>query len=124
MSDPVERSDALDREILAIPADQVFTKRVMVTCLLVLGVVLAVGFVAMYLSLRRITADTNEVVRDEVVVLQDRNTELEDQHAVDEDLLRQSTDAIVLLIGTLQANGITPPEIVIRPTTTTTEPGG
>lgn len=60
-----------------------------------------------------VTTSTNEAVREENARLQAENAELED-------LLNQSTDAILLLIHTLQDNGITPPEIVIRPTTTTT----
>lgn len=41
--------------------------------------------------------------------------ELEAEAEVNESLVEQSTDAIVLLIGVLEENGINPPEIVIRP---------
>lgn len=119
MSDLDRRSSDLDERLEVVAKGSVLKTRTAFVFFLLLAALLAAGFVAMYLSLRRITADTNEVVRDEVVVLERRNTELEDKVAVDEDLLEQATDAIVLLIETLQANGITPPEIVIRPTTTT-----
>jgi len=115
VTDPVSRSDQLDREILAIPADRVFTKRAVAAGFAVVTVLL----LAILAGVVAITYDTNRAVDRQVAPLQERNAELEDTAAVQEDLLAQSTDAIVLLLGVLQQNGIDAPEIVIRPTATT-----
>lgn len=120
MDDPVARSDALEREILAIPADRVFTKRVIAGAFVVLLVptLVTLGIVA------RTTIDTNAAVRDQVEVLQRRNTELEQTNAELEDVNQQAVDHVVRLAEQVQSLGGDPGTIEIRPTTTTTEPGG
>lgn len=69
-----------------------------------------------------ITLDTNRAVERQVVPLQERNTELEGTVAQLEDVNRQAVDWVVKLSELLRQNGVTPPEVVIRPTTTTTTP--
>lgn len=78
--------------------------------------------VAILAGVALIVVDTNRSLNDQVVPLQDRILELEeqlvqqDEDASDqESIINQQTDAIVLLINTLQDNGINPPEIIIRP---------
>jgi hypothetical protein len=108
--DIVARSDQLDQEILAIPKDRVFTKRVVVVgfCVLLAPLLVTLGLVI------GITLDTNRAVARQVTPLQNRVLELEETNAAQESIIGQQTDAILLLIGTLKDNGITPPEIVIR----------
>lgn len=116
-ADPVERSRDLGRQLLAIPADRVFTKRAVVAGFAVVmaafGVVLAV--------LLDFTSDTRNAVESEIPALQDQVDDRNADLAETEDLLRQATDAIVLLLDLLDANGIDAPPIRIEPTTTTTE---
>src|SRR5688572_4735936 len=104
--DIVERSDELDKRILAVPADSVFKKSTVVAGFIVLIVIMIVGFGAAYLSLRDVTNSTNEAVRHEIPGLkkqiEDRDQTIEDQTSV----IDQATDAILLLITTLQDNGI------------------
>lgn len=119
MSDPVDRSDHLDRQLAVVKASSVLSTRTALRLFLVLAVLL----LAILGGVVGITLNTNGAVKDRAV-LERRNTELEDKVAVDEDLLEQATDAIVLLIETLQANGISPPEVIIRPTTTVPDEGG
>lgn len=116
MSDSVARSDALDRQILAIPADRVFTKKIVVIGFLVLMAPLLVtlGLVI------GITLDTNRAVARQVAPLQARVAELEELTAAQDSIITQQTDAIVLLMDTLRQHGIEPPAIVIR----APEPGG
>src|SRR5688572_13039668 len=111
MADIVERSEALDRRILAIPEDQVFTKRAVFFGFVVLaGLLLAVlgGIIS-------IQIDTKQAVERQVAPLQARVAELEEIIVDLEDVNVQATDAIVLLITTLQQNSIEPPQIIIRP---------
>jgi hypothetical protein len=122
MSDPVERHEQLERKILAIPEDAFLSLQRRVRVML-MAVVLAIagGIVAVLI----ITSTTREAVQGEVVPILEGDIEaLERENAKLEDISNQQTDAILLLIETLQANGITPPEIVIRPTPTTEEPDG
>ena len=65
-----------------------------------------------------ITLDTNRAVDRQVVPLQERNAELEEANAQLEDVSGQAVDWILKLSELLRQNGITPPEVVIRPTTT------
>lgn len=105
-----ERGRRLDERLEIVAKGSVLkTRTAFIGFLVMTGLLLAIlgGVVG-------ITLDTNQAVKDRAV-LEDRNAELEDNLAVQEDLLRQSTDAIVLLLDMLQQNGITPPEIVIRP---------
>lgn len=106
--DPVARSDALDQQIIAVPRDQVFTKPVVVAAFLTLVTMLAAGFTFMYLSLRDITASTNDAVRRQVPALEQT---IEDYEVV----LDQALDAIAQLAGMLVDAGIDPPEIILRP---------
>lgn len=85
-----------------------------ITAILLLVVVVVLDIRDLGEDVEEVTTSTNKAVQEENVRLAAENAEMED-------LLNQSTDAIVLLITTLQDNGITPPEIVIRATTTTTE---
>jgi uncharacterized iron-regulated membrane protein len=120
--DLIARADALDREILAIPADKVFTKRMVVTGFVVVMSILVIGFTGMYFSLRHITASTNAAVTQEIPGLKDQ---IDDRDAtiVDlEDVNRQAIDQVVRLATEMQQHGLDPGQIEIRPTTTTTEP--
>lgn len=108
--DIVARSEALDEQLAVVKASSVLSTR---TALKFFGV-LAALLIAILAGVVGITLNTNAAVKDRAV-LERRNAELEKKVAVDEDLLNQSTDAIVLLIQTLRDHGITAPEIVIRP---------
>jgi cell division protein FtsB len=127
VSDPVEANEQFERKILAIPEDGFLSLQRRVKGLIALVIS---GMIAGLISVLIVTGATNRAVTDEVVpileeevdVLQAKNADLEAENAELEDVTNQATDAIVLLIKTLQDNGITPPEIVIRPTTTTTTP--
>ena len=117
-TDPVVASDALDKQILAIPSDRVFLKRTIVVGF----VILMVPVLTTLALVVGITADTNDAVKNQVNPLQselattqERNVELEGQVADLESVVTQQTDAILMLIRTLQQHGITPPEIVIQP---------
>lgn len=121
MSDPVARSDALDREIIAIPRDRVFTKRTVVAAFLVVMVTLAAGFGAVAVRLEDITSSTNDAVTQEIPGLKDQVADRDQTIATQEDLLRQAVDAIVLLQGDLRALGVEPREVIIRATTTVPE---
>ena len=121
MTDPVARSDALDREIIAIPRDRVFTKRTVVAAFLVVMVTLAAGFGAVAMRLEDITSSTNDAVTQEIPGLKDQVADRDTTIATQEDLLRQAVDAIVLLQGDLRALGVEPREVIIRPTTTVPE---
>lgn len=111
MPDTAAEAIAIRREIAASLRRSASLVRIIVGGFAVMGVLL----VAILIGVILITADTNRAVERQVVPLQHRVADLEEQVAVQEDLLEQSTDAIVLLIGELRAAGITPPEIVIRP---------
>lgn len=115
MDDAVARSDQLDQEILAIPRDRVFTKRAVVAGF----VVLLVPLLAVLTLVVGITHDTNRAVERQVLPLQKRNAELEKTNAQLEDVNGQAVDWIVKLSQLLKEHGVEPPEIVIRPTTTT-----
>lgn len=115
----IERSAELDRRILAIPENAFLKLQGRVKILLAAVLLVIIGGIV---SVLIITSATRRSVDSEVVpVLEHEVEDLEAENAELEDISRQQTDAIILLIETLQANGITPPEIVIRPTTTTTE---
>jgi len=108
MTDAVAKSDELDKKILAISADKVFTKRTVVQGFVVVIVILLAMSVGGFLALRSITSGTNKAVTRQIPGLE-RGIEERD------DVINQATDAIVLLSQILIDNGITPPEIVIRP---------
>ena len=116
VTDPVVRSDRLDRKILAIPEDRVFTKRTVIMGFAVITYLLIVLIVLVL----RVTSSTNEAVTQEIPSLKDQVADREGTIATQEDLLRQSVDAIVMLQQTLRDKGIEPPEVIIRPTTSTT----
>lgn len=111
MTDPVTKSDQLDRKILAIPEDRVFTKRAVSAAFAL--VVWMLG-VLIFLVLR-VTSSTNDAVTHEIPGLKDQIADRDDTIAAQEDVITQSVDAILLLQQTLRDNGIDPPEIVIRP---------
>lgn len=115
-ADPVERSRELGRQLLAIPADRVFTKRSVVAGF----VVVMAGFGVVLAVLLDFTADTRAAVHSEIPALQDQVADRDTTIATQGDLLRQATDAVVLLLDLLEANGIDAPPIRIEPTTTTT----
>lgn len=100
----IEQSRQLDADIVAMPRDKVFTKRTVVIGFFV--VMSAIGY--LILSVREIASSTNRAVREQ---LEDKDETIADQ----ESIIEQATDAIILLLDTLEQNGITPPRIVIEP---------
>lgn len=120
-ADPVERSIALDHQIMAVRADQVFTKRQVTAGFACAMAVLAFGFGAMFLSLRQVTTSTNDAVTHEIPGLKDQIADRDRTVFEQADVINQATDAILQLFDLLRANGIEPPEIVIRPPD---DPGG
>lgn len=111
MSDPVARSDDLDRQLLVLRRADVLPRRTVIGGFMILCVLLA----AILAGIVAITSDTNQAVERQVVPLQRRVAELEETVADQDSIVTQQTDAIVLLLGILQENGITAPEIIIRP---------
>jgi hypothetical protein len=109
--DVVEFAAEFERRLLLIPEDRVFTKRVVMAgfCVLTSLLLLILGGIV------GITLDTNRGLERQVVPLQDRVAELEELVSDQADVIDQQTAAILQLAGILQENGITPPEIVIRP---------
>lgn len=111
MSDPVERSDELDRQILAIPADRVFTKRTVIAGFVILCSLLAAilgGIVA-------ITTDTNQAVERQVAPLQGRNADLEEANEDLEATLDIAVDEVIRLATLVQELGGDPGQIRIEP---------
>jgi hypothetical protein len=113
-SDPVARYDELtDRvRMLAVPADQVVSRRVVAAitaALLALLLAILTGVIG-------ITLDTNRDQERLVLPLQQRNAELEEMVADLEDVNEQAVNELVRLATLLQENGIDPGQIVIRPT--------
>lgn len=109
--DLLAKSKQLDKDIVAMPRDKVFTKRTVV-----------VGFVAVMLGIgagmaqvRGYARDTNDAVKHEIPGLKeqiaDRNETIDDQQSV----IQQFTDALVVLFDILRQHGIEPPEIIIKP---------
>ena len=118
MVDPLARNEEFERRLALIPEGDYLPKPWLIAAF---GVIVSMLAGALVL-LATIGWQTRRVVVDEIPPLKDKITEQAGTIAVQEDLVRQQTDAIVLLIGILRENDIEPPPIVIRPTTTTTEP--
>lgn len=111
MTDPVTRSDELDRRILAIPEDKVFTKRVVV-----IGFsILAAGMLVLGFLILRNTATTKTAVSQQIPGLKAQVADRDITIAQQQDVIGQQTDWILLLAQQVQDLGGTPPEIVIRP---------
>lgn len=119
MSDPAAEAGEV-RERIAGALDRT---AVLVRLIIVGFAVTVVLLLAVLGGLLQVTRDTNRAVDEQIDVLQKRTDELEATNAANEDVIAQAVDAIVLLQGVLRENGIEPPEITIRPTTTT-EPEG
>ena len=113
--DPVEESQKLDHQFAIIPKDKYFTKRSVTLAFSILASLILFSFLGTYLHLRAITSNTNEAVKHEIPglerTIERREATIEEQ----QDVLNQSTDWIVYMLGLLQDNGIQPPEIIIRP---------
>lgn len=104
MSDPVAQAQRIRTDIASVLSRVESRLR-----LLLVGALLTLVAIAVILGI---------VVRG----LQARNAdldadidELEAEAEISDSLIEQATDAIVLLSGILTENGITPPEIIIRP---------
>lgn len=109
MTDPVSRSDDLDEQLIIVKRSSVLQVKTALK-----GFITLIGLLLMILGgIVGIALDTNKTVKDRKI-LEDRNAELEETVLIQEDLIKQATDAIVLLINTLEENGIDPPEIIIR----------
>lgn len=109
--DILERSKELDRQILAIPAEKVFTKKA-VTIFGTTIVVLQLVLMAMVLN---VTRSTNQAVRDEIPSLK-RTIERQDVTIVEQqEVLTEAVDWIIKLQDQIRLLGGTPPEIVLRP---------
>lgn len=111
MSDLDRRSNDLDERLEVVAKGSVLKTRTAFVFFLVLAVLM----LAVLGAVLRVTADTNQVVRDEVVVLEERNTELEGQVSDLEDVNQQAVDEVVRLATLLQENGIDPGVIRIEP---------
>lgn len=119
-TDPVEEAADVRRKIAKSLHRSVSLVRLMVGgfAVTILLVLLTLGGIV------HIALDTNDAVERQVLPLQKRNAELEDTNAQLEDVNGQAVDWIVKLSHQIEALGAKPPEIVIRPTTTTTAPDG
>jgi hypothetical protein len=113
-SDPVVRSDSLDKKIAAIPTDHVFTKRKVTIAFVVLWFtsVVGFGFAAWRDDIRGeqihdIAVETNDRVQQEIVELTARLDEYEVA-------LGKAVDHILILSKMLSDVGIDPPELVLR----------
>lgn len=124
-TDPIQRSEQLQRRILAIPEDAFLGLQRRFKALIaaiVVALAFGVGAVLFITSSTR-SAVEGEVIpalEDQIAVLEADVSTLEADNAELEDISRQQTDAIVLLLGILDENKIEAPEIIIRSTTTTT----
>lgn len=110
----LDQDAALNKRIIALPEDKVFTKRAVVT----IASPVIVLLLTLVFNVRSIASETKSAINQRNEVLAHENEKLELEIIEQEDLLRQAVDAVVLLQGVLRENGINPPEIVIRPTTT------
>lgn len=120
MTDVLRKDEELTQRIVAIPRDKVFTKRNVVLVLSIVAIMMS----AFLWEVHNITSDTNEAVKRENAALLRENESLEAEVAAYEDVIGQAIDAILVLSDQVRSLGGTPPEIVLRPTTTTTTPEG
>ena len=118
--DVVQRDEEFNQKIVALPQDKFFTKRNVV---LVLSA-MAIMMLAFLVEVRNITSNTNDAVKNENAALLRENTRLEAEINAYEDVVGQAVDAILVLSDQIRELGGTPPEMVLRPTTTTTTPEG
>ena len=115
MADPL--SEAADARRAMVDA---FRRLSTLARIIVIGFAVTVALlVAILGGIVAITADTNEAVERQVVPLQKRNAELENQVAQLEDVNQQATGWIVRLAEQIKQLGGEPPLIEIRPTATT-----
>lgn len=113
--DVLDRDDDLDARIIAVRADTVVSRRVVIVGFALVLLALAVGFGGAYLSLHDVSASTNSAVRNEVPALKATIAERDQTIADQEAVIGQAVNAIVQQAAMLRAAGIEPPEVILRP---------
>lgn len=108
--DIVERSYALDRQILAIPEDRVFTKRTVV-----------IGFVVIFVSLLllmamvlNVTRSTRDAVEHEIPGLKAQIADRDETIDGAQSAITQLTDALLASQQQVRDLGGTPADVVVR----------
>lgn len=107
-----ERSDELDRKLIAIPEAQVFTKRRVVGAFTAV-VTLMLAILGIQLTY---VAETRDVVSNRVPRLEQLLDDLRAERDAQDEVIVQLTDALVLYGTILEDNGIDAPPVTIRPT--------
>lgn len=111
----IEKSDKYESDLIIISKANVFSKPLVIRIAACFLIVISGGFVSMYLSLRDITASTEEAVSQEIPGLKRQIEALEETNKDLEDVNEQAVKWIVKLADQLIAAGLTPPRIELRP---------